>query len=263
MSSRRVKSVEQPRAISTQEFLEIHSIQNGMVRWSDNSFSMVIRVGTLNVALQGIEGRLRLMRLYRVHVDSLQFPVQVLVRKTIHTMEAFSAYLQERADTEMHDPNGNPQLLRIISDYQRFVLELEREGARFFEEEFYMVVSDNTFVDSAVLHRSWMTSLMSLLGRLIPIGARSPSSSLRPLRPDEIAAVRSRLTARVETIQRTLEGMGLSCVPLNDRELLRLFFSIFAPDEYTRRRLNATIDEHIAAYLRLSASGQQKLSEAR
>lgn len=197
---------------SVQDLLPLADIDRDVVQLRDGACRAVLETGSLGFALRSEAEREAILAGYRAFLNSLHFPLQILVRVQPADVEGYLAGLRSRSDA------GNylhPALARLALDHEAFVRRLAREHV-LLDRRFYVVVpAGDDAPDGAAL---------------MPPVAWWPGRR-RPPTPAQQAAVAVRqLAARCGQVTEGLVGLGLAVRRLAEEELAALWYAMLAPD---------------------------------
>jgi len=150
-------------------------------------------------------------------LNSLDFPIEIVVHSKKLDLERYLIRLDERKKTMAND------LLRIqIEDYVDFVRRLI-SIANIMSKRFYVVVSYSVAANSA-----------APLGGLLGTHA---SSSQPLLYQEQFERYRNEAYNRANTVSAGLSHLGLKVSLLDTQKLIELFYGIYNPDLATDERL--------------------------
>lgn len=122
-----------PKA-STQSFLEIDKIEDGIVFLKDKSMHGVLMTSSVNFALKSLEEQQANILQFQSFLNSLDFPIQILVQSRRLNL---TGYLEKLEAIERAQPN---ELLRkLVFEYRKFVENLIGSG-RIFSKNFFVIV---------------------------------------------------------------------------------------------------------------------------
>jgi len=187
--------------MTTQEFLEIEDIREGVLILKNKSLRGVLAVSSLNFALKSEEEQNAIIYQFQSFLNSLDFPIQIYVQSRRLNL---TGYLERLEELEKEQKN---ELLKIQTrSYIQFIKNL-LAGGSIMTKNFYLIVP---FVPV-----------------LVP-GMRKKSPTLSE---EEFERAKTQLWQRMEFVAHGLRRCGLFCVPLNTRELIELFWSIYHPEE--------------------------------
>jgi len=198
---------------STQQFLEIEQVKEGVVILKDRSVRGILMVSSLNFALKSEEEQNAILYQFQNFLNSLDFSLEI----TIHSSRLnITGYLDKLKDLEKKHEN---ELLKIqATEYRKFVEELVKGGA----------ILTKTFFVSIPFHLTAVKPLAATgLGRLL----KKPSVTMGALTEETFQRAKSQLWQRMEFVALGLKRCGLEVIPLNTTELIELFWSFHHPEE--------------------------------
>ncbi len=198
--------------------LRIESIEDDVVRLGGGLYRAVLEVGSVNFALQGEVEQEALVAGFASFLNSLTFPVQVLVRVLPIDFEAYVGDLERRAREELVG-----DLAELARDHAAFLRRLARNRT-LLERRFYVVVPAQS--DDKEARASW------------PFGKRTVSLDL--------PAARKQLTFRCEEVERQLGRCGLPVRRLGNTEVAQLYYACWCPELSRVQRLERELAEYTA-----------------
>lgn len=215
MSDRRERIMPAPIRASTQEFLEIADIKDGLVILKDGSCCLVIKTSAVNFGLLSEEEQDAIIFAYAAFLNSLSFPIQILI--TSRGMD-ISSYLDKLSKLEEIQPSG--KIRSQIRKYYQFILGVIKEN-KVLEKNFYLSIPFSSLelgVKSAVT--------------LFPTKKGLPF-------PKEyiISRAKTALYPKRDHILRQLGRTGLRGEQLSTQKLIELFYGIFNPDIYREEKI--------------------------
>ena len=216
-----------PRASVQACRLDIERIDNGVVHLADGRYRAVLEVGSVNFGLRGDVEREAILASYAAFLNSLTFPVQVLVRVLPVDVEQYLADLETRARLHLADT----PLADLARDHVAFVRRLARNRT-LLERRFCLVVPAE---GRAASSPSWPGAFGWLRG----------AGGAGITRLDPRAAGRQ-LTFRCDEVARQLGRCGLSVRRLDDLELAQLFHACWCPDLARVQRLRRALADYTA-----------------
>ena len=120
--------------LSTQQFLEIDQIKDGILVLKNKSLRGIIMVNSINFALMAEEEQNAVIGQYQNFLNSLDFSLQILVQSRKLNI---TSYLDKLRDLETRQIND---LLRTqIVDYRNFINEIV-SGGTIMNKTFYVIV---------------------------------------------------------------------------------------------------------------------------
>ncbi len=123
-----------PIRSSTQEFTEIEDIDRDLVLFTDGSVSLVISTTAVNFGLLSEREQEAIIYAYAGLLNSLSFPIQLLIRSQHKDV---TAYLKLLSDRERQQKN--PKLTKSIHSYRLFVEATVKEK-EVLDKNFYIII---------------------------------------------------------------------------------------------------------------------------
>ena len=196
-----------PIRSTTQAFTEIEDIDHDIVMFADGSCSLVVTTTAVNFGLLSEKEQEAIIYAYAGLLNSLSFPIQILVRSQHKDITSYLKLLEEQEHKQK-----NPKLVKNISDYRAFVAATVKEK-EVLDKKFYIVIPFSSLELGA--------STKVLFG-----------SKKRGLPYDKeyiYDKALTVLTPKRDHITRLLNRLGLRGKQLTSEQLTRLFFSIYNP----------------------------------
>jgi len=188
---------------STQQFLALEEIKEGVVVLRNKALRGILMVSSLNFALKSEEEQQAIIYQFQSFLNSLDFPLEIVVQSRRLNM---TGYLNKLKDLQA---NQESELLQTqTAEYERFIRELITEGS---------IMSKNFFV------------VVPFASIDIP-GVKKKEKGLK-LNRERFQRCKSQLWQRMEFVALGLRRCGLKCVPLNTAELIELFWALHHPEE--------------------------------
>lgn len=119
---------------TTQQFLDILDISNNLVMMKDGTTSVIVTVDAMNFGLLAEEEQDSIMYAYAGLLNSLNYPVQILIKSQTKDV---TGYLQLLKDQE--DQTLDREKQKRIARYREFVGNLIRER-NVLDKKFYFVI---------------------------------------------------------------------------------------------------------------------------
>lgn len=202
--------------LSTQQFLEIDQIKDGIVILRNKSLRGVMMVNSINFALMSEDEQNAVIGQFQSFLNSLDFPLQIIIQSRRLNI---TSYLDKLKDLENRQSND---LLRTqIIEYRNFINEIV-SGGSIMNKSFYVVVPFQTNV---------LTEAGAGKGKDKKSGKPKPAPGLAQ---EQFSQSKSQLLQRMEFVALGLRRCGLQCVPLNSLELAEFFWSSHHLEESER-----------------------------
>src|SRR3989344_621665 len=194
-------------ATTTQEFLELDEIREGMVVLKDRSVRGVMLASSQNFALKSTEEQDAVIGQFQSFLNSLDFSIQIVIQSRKLNL---TGYLDQLKELEANQKN---ELLKgLTQSYHAFVEQLIA-GSSIMTKSFFVVVPFTLIETLPLDDRKRMPRIM---GRLSD---------------DDLQRMKTQLWQRMEFVALGLRRMGLKVAPLNSEELIELFWGWHHPKE--------------------------------
>ncbi|MCW5880717.1 MAG: hypothetical protein KIS91_07300 [Anaerolineae bacterium] len=198
--------------------VNVVAIEEGVVHLAGGQYRAVVEVGSVNFGLAGDTEREAIVASYAAFLNSLTFPVQMLVRALPVDLETYLAEMERQAQQTL-----TPRLADLARDHAAFVRRLARHRT-LLERRFYLVIPAQ--------------------GEVTERRSRWPLSR-GSARLDRDTA-RRQLTFRCEEVARQLGRCGLTVHRLGDTELAHLYYACWSPELARVQRLRRRLTEYTA-----------------
>jgi hypothetical protein len=193
---------------STQEFLEIEQIREGVIILKNKTLRGVLIVSSLNFALKSEDEQKAVLYQFQNFLNSLDFSCQIIVQSRRLNI---TGYIEKLKELEEKQEN---ELLKIqTKGYREFIESLIKRGV-IMTKNFFVVVP---FTLSEV--QKGATKKMF----------KKPA--IPTLTEEMFQRCKTQLWQRLEFLVLGLRGSGLSAVPLTTPELIDLFWALHHPRE--------------------------------
>ena len=201
---------------STQNSLEIAEIREGMVVMKDGSFRAVIACKSINYDLMSGREREGVEFSYQSFLNSLTFPIQILVRSQRIDIEPYLTKL-----AELNRNQDNMLLSDLMEDYINFIDNLS-QTANIMDKTFFVVVPYYPAGDGDKLKEQ----AKGFFGKLFA----KPSTSITKINRQTWDTALDEMKKRVDSITGGLYQIGIKSVQLNTKELGELYYNFYNPD---------------------------------
>jgi hypothetical protein len=218
-------------AASTQAYLNISEIKDGVIVLKDGSLRSVLMTSAVNFALKSSQEQDAMIFAYQRFLNSLTFPVQILAQSRRIDLDFYLDKLTKQAEGE------GRELIKVqILEYTDFIKRLI-SVTNIMDKHFFVIVP---FYPPALEEVKGISKLLGL----------KPKADPKKLEA-EFQKNRVQLKQRVEAVASGLGGIGVRAVTLSSEELVELFYSIYNPGTSANQRF-ANIDDLTAASIKSS-----------
>lgn len=197
---------------TTQDFLPIKEIRDGVVVLKDDSIRMILIASSINFALQSEDSQTAILLQYQNFLNSLDFDTQILIQSRKLDIRPYLGVLENRMREQTNE------LMRIqTKEYIDFVRSFT-DSTNIMNKAFFIVVPyDPPAIDRA-----------GGLASYLPFGKKS---STKERESKSFQYYRTQLEQRVAVIEQGLSRTGVRLAPLGTEELIELFFRMYNPGE--------------------------------
>ena len=208
---------------SSQNSLLIAEIRDSMTIMNDGSMRAVVACRSINFDLMSDREREAVEFSYQNFLNSLYFPVQILIRSQMVDIGPYLDLLEKiRRDQD------NMLLGVLMDDYIGFIAALAQE-TNIMDKSFFIVIPYYPAGDVNTAVNTSKNMLGSLFG----------SNAQQRIRIDEVTYNKSKdeVRNRVQTVINGLLQIGIRGTQLNTKELGELYYNVYNPDTAVREPL--------------------------
>lgn len=186
---------------TTQDFIDIVSIDNDMVLFKDGNVCTVLEVYPVNFYLLTEEEQEARIYAYMSLLNSLSFYIQVLIVSKRIDISFYLKIIDQKISAER-----NPQILKHLKNYKDFIAQLVK-GEDLLDKKIYIVV---TFSE-------------------LELGATSQTRSLvtKGTESGILKKANEVIVDKKNQIMTQIQRAGLTCRQLRTEELVKLFYEQF------------------------------------
>jgi hypothetical protein len=196
-----------PIRASTQQFTEIEDVLQNIMLFVDGSCALVLSVSAVNFGLLSEKEQESIIYAYAGILNSLSFPIQILVRSKHKDITAYLKLLEDKEKEQQ-----NPKLALSIHSYRAFIESTVKEK-EVLDKKFYVVIPFSNLE----------------LGPSTSVLFGTKKSGLPYAKPYIIERALIALLPKRDHIQRLLGRLGLRSSQLTNEQLIQLFFSLYNP----------------------------------
>ena len=193
--------------ITTQQFLEMEKIKEGIVILKNKTLRGVLMVSSINFALKSEEEQSAIIYQFQDFLNSLDFSLEIVVQSRRLNITGYLDKLKE-----LEERQSNKLLKTQTTGYRKFIQELIARGS---------IMSKNFFVVIPFIPFERETSKKGLFKK----------PALPTLTEEKFQRAKVQLWQRMEFISLGLRRCGLQCSILGSPELIELFWSTHHPEE--------------------------------
>ncbi len=203
-----------PKSGSTQAFLDIDQIREGVVIAKDGGMKVVLMCSAINFDLKSELEKNSIIYGFQSFLNSLDFPVQIVMQSRRLDMDRYLKTLEDRL------PEEKNELLNMqIQEYVAFVRDLI-QGANIMQKRFYVVIPH-------------YPSGVKQIGNLSKAITGNPGN----ISVKDFNGEKKYLMQKVEIAASGLQAIGIGAFQLVTQDLIELYYGVYNPDQATSQRL--------------------------
>jgi len=205
---------------STQRYLPFSQIRENIMIMKDWSSRVVMRCSPINFLLKSTEEQDSIIISFQRFLNSLSFPIQIIVRSTKLDIDGYIANLKDKAIKQQ-----NPLLQNQTYEYIEYLKKLI-EVAQIMKKEFYIVVPFDEQEWESVKNTSFFASFKSFWES---INWQDDITKIR----DQIrifSKTKKWLINRSSQISTSLENMWIKAKALDKKELIKYITDYYNPN---------------------------------
>ena len=201
-------------AKTTQEFVPIKEVRDGVIIMKDGSMRAIVLSSSLNFALKSADEQEAIIYQFQNFLNSLDFSVQISIQSRELDIRPYLATLEKRYNEELND------LLKIqIKEYISFVKSFT-ESQSIMSKTFFVVIA---FTPTTLNPKKG--------GKLSGFLPSSKGKAEKTEKADNFDENRTQLEQRVAVVQQGLLRCGIRSVNLGTEETIELFYKLFNPGD--------------------------------
>lgn len=195
---------------STQSFVPINEIRDGVVILKDGSLRAVLIASSINFALKSRDEQQGLLLQYQNFLNSLDFYIQMFVQSRRLDIRPYLGILEERLAAQTND------LLKVqTQEYIEFIKSFT-ENNNIMTKSFFVVIP---YTPPIIQNRQ---------GFLAKLFSKKGNKTVETLAFEE---ERNQLEQRIDVVRQGLGRLGVRVELLGTEELVELYFKAFNPGE--------------------------------
>lgn len=197
-------------ARSTQDFVPIREVRDGIVVLKDGSLRSILLASSINFALKSEDEQTAFIVQFQNFLNSLDFSVEVFVQSRMLDIRPYIATLEVQFKRQLDD------LMRIqIREYIQFIKSFT-EAANIMTKNFFVVVP----YSPAIVTQG------NILKKL-PFGKKTSTEDINRTFEEQV----SQIEQRIAIVQQGLIRTGVRTVQLGTEEAVELLYKMFNPGE--------------------------------
>lgn len=210
----------QEKSLSTQEFVPIKEVRDGIVALKDGSLRAVVLASSLNFSLKSEDERNAIILQFQEFLNSLDFSIQIFIQSRKLDIRPYIALMEQRYKEQTLD------LMKIqIQEYIEFIKNFTGTTS-IMTKSFFIVVP----YSPAMIGGKGGASLSSML----PFGKKeepTPGKKQMSSADEQFEESRSQLEQRISVVEQGLVRCGVRVARLGTEEMTEFFYKMFNPGE--------------------------------
>ncbi len=205
----------------TQEFVDIQSIERGVITLKSGALRQILIVAGVNFDLKSEEEQQVILSAYQSLLNALHFSLQFFIHSRRLNIETYLENLRGRLTEEK-----NELLRNQITEYIEFIKSFVEKNPIMTKTFFVVVPFDPISIPG--VDSGTGKGFFGFFGAAKPVAEH----------PEETHAQkehREQLTQRVNQVTSALTQIGLRAVPLQDDEIVELFYNLYNPESKERK----------------------------
>jgi hypothetical protein len=199
-------------AKTTQEFVPIKEIRQGIVVLRDDSLRAIVMASSLNFALKSADEQQSIVFQFQNFLNSLDFSTQIFIQSRRLDIRPYIALLENRLREQTGD------LIKIQTrEYIEFIRNFT-ENSNIMTKTFFVVVPYNP----SVVAKGDITGIF---------GKKKTASENAEKKLELFEEHRSQLEQRISVVTQGLARCGIRTVELGTEEIVELFYKMFNPGD--------------------------------
>ncbi len=212
---------------STHQLIEAKEIKDGIIVLKNGGLRAVLMVSSINFALKSADEQEAIIDRFQGFVNSIDFPVQILVQSRKLDISEYLKFLNERIGIQTNE------LLKIqTSEYINFIQELIKL-TNVMSKFFYVIIPLSTV---QILETGFFSKFFY-----------KNKASAQNQKDLNFETQKNNLQQRMDQVTSLLSSMGLKAVPLEREGLIELLYTSYNPGAEVKQKnmeaLIATGDE--------------------
>lgn len=196
---------------TTQNFIPIEDIHEGVVTLKNGSLRMVLMVSSINFALKGEDEQVAILLQFQNFLNSIDFSVQIMIQSRKLDINPYLSFLNSNIEEISNE------LIKIQArEYIEFIKNLT-DNVNIMSKNFFVVIPYAT----TTISKGGSGIINKILGK-------KDVSSEDKIRFEEH---KTQLEQRSLVIEQGLSSIGLRAARLGTEELIELFYKAFNPQD--------------------------------
>ncbi|OHA17156.1 MAG: hypothetical protein A3H57_03890 [Candidatus Taylorbacteria bacterium RIFCSPLOWO2_02_FULL_43_11] len=211
---------------STQDFVSIKEIRDGVVILKDNSMRLVILTTSVNFALKSEDLQQAIIAQFQNFLNSLDFSVQIFIQSRRFDIEPYLVQLEERHKSQLNE------LMKIQTrEYINFIRDFT-ENTNIMSKHFFVVIPY-----AASLLSKGGGSVTDKISSAVPmsfLGKKEDRAGTAKKTEESFLDNKIQLEQRASVVEQGLLRVGLRTARLDTEELIEFYYKMFNPGDLAK-----------------------------
>lgn len=200
-----------PLSKTTQDFVPIQEIRDGIVVLKDGSMRAIVLASSLNFALKSADEQAAIISQFQNFLNSIDFSVQIFIQSKRLDIRPYIALLEERYKEQV------TELMKIQTrEYIEFIKTFV-ENSSIMTKSFFIVIPYSP---------ATLTATKNPISKLM-----RKEGEEKILANEQFEEYRSQLEQRTGVVEQGLVRCGIRVAELGTEEVVKLYYKIFNPGE--------------------------------
>jgi len=213
---------EQIDRATTQEHIPVNTVKDGIIITKDGGMRIVLLIGAINFSLKSEEEQNSIIYQYQSFINSINFPVQILVQSRIMDLTNYLRDLNDHLKKQTND-----LLIEMTESYIDFVTDLISD-ASIMNKRFYVIIPVKPI--SAVPKTGGISKIF---------GKKKEEVTFSD---NDFDHYRQELLEHAQTVAGGLSAIGLQVAVLNTQQVVELLYTSYNPEEGITEKLTDVED---------------------
>lgn len=200
-------------AKSSQNFVPIKEIQDGVVVLKDGGLRIILMASSINLSLKSEDEQTAVIMQFQNFLNTIDFSIQISVQSRKFDITSYIALIEEKLKLQ-----SEPLLKIQTQEYIKFIKEFT-ETTNIMTKHFFIIIPLNP--------TSLGGSSSGLLDKIMPVSKKEDLKN----KEKQFSEERSQLEQRVALVQQGLSRVGVRTMQLRTEDEVELFYRVFNPGE--------------------------------
>jgi hypothetical protein len=228
---------DQSQVASTQDHLDILDIRDDIVILKSGNAVTVLQTNAVNFDLLSESEQDALIFAYASLLNSLTFPIQVIVRSKRMDISSYLERLEEAREAQT-----NSRLQKQIVRYAEFVKDLIAKN-NVLDKRFYIVIPYSELK----------------VGSLAPTQFLLGKKRISFDKWDILQKAKTQLAPKQDQIIRQLSRLGIKAKVLSTQEMVELFYDIYNPNTSAEQKVSINVQEYTSPVVQPAMQKEEEL----